>query len=48
MRTVDFAVVLLDTKLVNGDGLAVFETIQATAFQFPASVPTAVYQGTTM
>ena len=42
MRTVDFAVVLLDTKSLNGDGPAVLETIQATALLLPVSVLTAV------
>jgi DNA-binding response OmpR family regulator len=42
VKTVDLAVVLLDIRLLNGDGPAVFETIQATAPLLPVNVLTAV------
>lgn len=41
MKTVDLAVVLLDIGLLNGDGPAVFETIQATVPLLPVGVLTA-------
>jgi DNA-binding response OmpR family regulator len=41
VKDVDFAVVLLDIGLPDGDGLAVLETIQAIAPSLPVIVLTA-------